>query len=746
MSRKLVSIIALAVVLVLLTPTIAVGGHVSWGMHGFNASHTFSTTEQLPSTYAIDWKYDTGGGVCSTVTPLVYPGRYYVSQASGAVTCVDDQDGSLIWRSSVSNSQIVSNPVILGPYVLVNSYDGILHYLHAKNGSQVFSIDLGHVTTSSPVITKLFVFTLTDNGILSKYTKAGWFLHSVKDLGVDAKPFTNPVTGQESIAIATIDNRIICHDISHGSQLTRKWDKSITINSGSNALCATEMGLLAVDTDGVLHHISWDDGKDIWSLPLGEESLSGIIMDSGTAYLSTIGGDVFAVSIDDGYAIWKHSLNEDVSHSQLTLSAGKLYVATKLPAKHIHCLALSEGTHIWDKWLDAPVSCGVSAGKLNLFIIPSYGEGFCLSLSNGKTVDGWSCDMGGLSRNSPIASGGKIYVTMSDGTVRAVSMYSGEQLWVKNFNAQINNSPSTKDNKIIVTPNNKPVYCLDAENKGSIIWSNNLHAYINSASTIFGNTVFVGTWDGYIYAYDLMNGKIKRKYQTFGCIKTSPTVTQDGIFVSTNDGLFYKFHRINGNREWAYPAGIVKRTSSSANSLGYVASGSTLTSLKNVGYFKIIWEVDFDSEIVANTAISEEGIFVLTADGMLTCRDLKDGTIKHWDKQLTLDGRNKSIIHCYDRLCVLTGSSVHIILADSGKTIWSHNFGIDFSSCIYAESRLILTTSTGSMFSMSDTSLKRGSGTSINPPTVRATLSPPSKDELTNETLIHFAPNRLPVW
>jgi len=714
-------------------------------MHGFNSSHTFSTSERLPSTYTIDWKFDSGGGVCSTVTPLVYPGRYYIGQASGAVTCIDEDDGSLIWRSSVSNSQIVSNPVVLGPYVLVNSYEGSLHYLRADNGSKVFSVDLGSVTTSSPVVTKLFVMALTDDGVLSKYTKAGCFLHSVKDLGVEAKPFTNPVIGQQSIAIATIDNRIICHDISHGSQLSRKWDRSLSINSGSRALCATQDGLMVVDTDGILHHISWDNGQDIWTLPIGEESLSGIVKDAGTVYLSTISGDILAVSIDDGYAIWRHALNEDVSHSQLAISAGKLYVATKLPAKHIHCLALSEGKHIWEKWLDAPASCGISAGK-NLFIIPTYGKGFCMSLSNGDSIERWSCDLGGLSRSTPIASNGRLYVTMSDGTIRALTMDSGKQLWSKNFNASINNSPSIKNSMIIVTPNNKPVYCLDAHNNGNVIWTNDLHTYINSASTIFGNTVFVGTWDGYIYSYDLINGRVKRKYQTFGCIKTSPTVTQDGIFVGASDGLFYKFHRINGNREWAYPAGTIKRASSSAIGLGYIASGSMLTSVRNVGYFKIVWEVDFDSEIIANTAVTDNSIFVLTNNGVLSSRDLKNGSLDNWSKQLILDGSNQSIIHCYDRLCVLTGSSVYILSADSGETIWSHDFGIDFSSCIYAEDRLILTTSTGSIFSMSDATLKRDSGTVMKLPAVRATLSLPNEDDLTNETTYNLLPDRLPVW
>jgi eukaryotic-like serine/threonine-protein kinase len=737
-------VVLLLVITFAVMPDIVFSKTFSWNMYGFSASHTFATDEQISTPLFTNWVYESGGGVVATSTPAADYGRFYVPQASGALSCFDETTGERIWRTKLSLAPLVSKPLSVGSLIYTTSYDGTLYSVYAKNGSIFKARDLGFTTTTSPVASNGFVYTVTDNGILSKWVKNGLYIINQNNTGIQTKAHTDPIIGNGKIIVATSDNRIICYNTTHGKKLQKLWTKKIKISSGSNALCSTKKGILTVSQDGILHHISWANGQDIWTLPLGEEVLSGILTDSGNAYLATISGNIHSISIEGGHSDWMHPLKEEVISSNLSISGGKLYIGTKTPARHLHCLTLSKGL-VWNKWFDMPFGCNISTGSDGILIIPSSGPGECLSLSSKKRK--WRCDLGGLSQSPAVVGNNQVYFTLTDGSVRSIAINNGEELWRKNFGSQINSSPAISGDKIIVAPSNKPVYCLDSDD-GSEIWpSDNLFEYISSSPTIYGNTVFIGAWDGLIYAYDLRTGNVKRKYKTFGYLTSSPTITRDGVFIGSHDRFFYKFHRINGNNQGIYPTGTVKKTTSATNGNGLVISEDTVTSLRtNRSFVSLNWKAKLDSMIVSELALSDSDFFVLTTNGNLSSRSLKDGSKINWSKKLNLDGSYKSIILCKDKLCVLTGKSIHILSSFDGSELWSHSFGINISSVVLSSGKLIVTTQTGSIYCLSS---KPNQNTSkpIKLPSVRATMSPLNKTELINEAIKqNTTPNQIMVW
>ncbi|MCK5744024.1 MAG: PQQ-like beta-propeller repeat protein, partial [Caldisericia bacterium] len=259
-------VVLLLVITFAVMPDIVFSKTFSWNMYGFNASHTFATDEQISTPLFTNWVYESGGGVVATSTPAADYGRFYVPQASGALSCFDETTGERIWRTKLSLAPLVSKPLSVGSLIYTTSYDGTLYSVYAKNGSIFKARDLGFTTTTSPVASNGFVYTVTDNGILTKWVKNGLYIINQSNTGIQTKAHTDPIIGNGKIIVATNDNRIICYDTTHGKKLQKLWTKKIKISSGSNALCSTKKGILTVSQDGILHHISWANGQDIWTL------------------------------------------------------------------------------------------------------------------------------------------------------------------------------------------------------------------------------------------------------------------------------------------------------------------------------------------------------------------------------------------------------------------------------------------------------------------------------------------------
>jgi outer membrane protein assembly factor BamB len=54
-----------------------------------------------------------------------------------------------------------------------------------------------------------------------------------------------------------------------------------------------------------------------------------------------------------------------------------------------------------------------------------------------------------------------------------------------------------------------------------------------------GVMAYFGSWDGHMYAIDLLSGEIVWKYKTDNIVYTTPLVTLDGIFFGSYDKYFY---------------------------------------------------------------------------------------------------------------------------------------------------------------------------------------------------------------
>lgn len=81
----------------------------------------------------VRWSMDTS----SLRSPATGIGNIYVSTADGNIEAYDEQDGALVWTQKKLAYRDLSNPVVLGRYLIVGDADGYLHLIEQTEGKIV---------------------------------------------------------------------------------------------------------------------------------------------------------------------------------------------------------------------------------------------------------------------------------------------------------------------------------------------------------------------------------------------------------------------------------------------------------------------------------------------------------------------------------------------------------------------------------------------------------------------------------
>jgi outer membrane protein assembly factor BamB len=88
-----------------------------------------------------------------------------------------------------------------------------------------------------------------------------------------------------------------------------------------------------------------------------------------------------------------------------------------------------------------------------------------------------------------------------------------------------------------------------------VAWRTYMGAGAKSSPTVSGNSVFVGTNDGFMHAYNTANGQSLWNYQTGSAVTSTPLVLNGNVYFGSEDGYFYCVNASTGNLTWKFSAG-----------------------------------------------------------------------------------------------------------------------------------------------------------------------------------------------
>lgn len=106
------------------------------------------------------WSQDTS----SLRSPAVGNGMVYVATSTGQLQAFDQTTGEKSWQQDALAYRQLSNPVVLGQYVVVGDLDGYLHLIDPASGNIVGRVrSKGEITSIRRINNRLYVATRTGN-------------------------------------------------------------------------------------------------------------------------------------------------------------------------------------------------------------------------------------------------------------------------------------------------------------------------------------------------------------------------------------------------------------------------------------------------------------------------------------------------------------------------------------------------------------------------------------------------------
>ncbi|HKJ34840.1 MAG TPA: PQQ-binding-like beta-propeller repeat protein [Balneolales bacterium] len=306
-------------------------------------------------------------------------------------------------------------------------------------------------------------------------------------------------------------------------------------------------------SDGVIHALHEKNGTPVWNFKTKGEIASRPEVSNGLLYILSGDGNFYAINVETGKMAWKFKTGGEhrfIRHS----SSGKTY------------------SDIWDYYLSSAV---VDNGTV--YFGSSDGNIYSLNARTGKLK--WKYKTGNVVHASPVLKGHKLYLGSFDGNMYALNALNGKLIWKfktigeryfpngaiqrgaafykggvyfgsRDFNLYVLNSENgrglwnyrEKGSWIIATPtiyngqiyfgtsDSHAFYSFNAET-GKMNWKLNLNMRVYGSTVGYGDNVFFGCFNGYLYGVNTKTGHIDWRFQTDGSHENYQNIyRKDGSF------------------------------------------------------------------------------------------------------------------------------------------------------------------------------------------------------------------------
>lgn len=238
-------------------------------------------------------------------------------------------------------------------------------------------------------------------------------------------------------------------------------------SGGSVSVTATSAAVYALSYDG-LFALNPRDGSVLWNkagVQAGSEAAPRL--DGETLYVAAAtSGAMFALRASDGTQLWKTDLTTSTISSP-ALGGGGIYV--NAGDGYVHAFDAGTGKPRWSTKIGSNLNGSSAAAYGNGRVVAGSDQDGLYALDAITGQIAWHLSTGKEISSSPAVANGVAYVGAYDGTVYALNMLDGSQVWK---------------------------------------WNNGLFANMNYSSLLVQNgSVYGGLDDGTLFALDATTGK-----------------------------------------------------------------------------------------------------------------------------------------------------------------------------------------------------------------------------------------------
>ena len=149
----------------------------------------------------------------------------------------------------------------------------------------------------------------------------------------------------------------------------------------------------------------------------------------------------------------------------------------------------------------------------------------------------------------------------------------------------------------------------------AIAWNFTTGYPVYSSPAIVNGTVFVGSWDGKVYALDALTGEEVWGFDTGTAISSSPAVHHGVVFFGAGDGMIYALDGRAGYEEWRYETGAsISSSPAVADGIVYIGSDDHFVYALNETTGVLVWQVETGAIVYSSPVVVDGVVYIGSED------------------------------------------------------------------------------------------------------------------------------------
>ena len=290
------------------------------------------------------------------------------------------------------------------------------------------------------------------------------------------------------------------------------------------------------------------NSKTLWqydTIDNGNINYSHSVVSDDMVYTTTSTGMVYALDSNNGREKWSMKLADTTVDP--VLSDDTIFIGTD---KNLYAISKENGKILWEQIIARIASKPVISGN-NIIVGCKTGEIYIFDIESGDQI--WEYALSDAAYVSELDGDNMFYVA-SGKTCYGFDYTKKEKIWSFDTDGLITSAPRKKGNSVYLGSWDGRVYALDAKT-GDKEWSFETGWGIDSTPDISDGTVFVGSLDNNFYALDADNGNPIWYFNCKSAIHSNPVAYGDYVFFGCDDGRVYALDQDNGALAWSYAPG-----------------------------------------------------------------------------------------------------------------------------------------------------------------------------------------------
>lgn len=277
--------------------------------------------------------------------------------------------------------------------------------------------------------------------------------------------------------------------------------------------------------------------------------------DGTNVFAGNLGSKLRALSPSDGSFVWSTGRSGDLSDSSPTVASGTVYVGSG--GGRLYAIDAGNGITGWAVNTNSAV---VSSPTVHSGVVYfGANDGGVRAVDSTGSIQ-WYTSLDAAVYSQPAVANGRVHVTTTDGNLVTLDASDGSELWRVETSADLGHTGVLESNGYVYLPADK-LYKLDASN-GNQAWTASFGGPAGSSPTLDNGTIYVGSSDGSVYAVNT-DGTSAWISSTGGAVASDPAIetTSGRVVVGSTDGSLYVFDASDGSEVGSTSLGAPTRSS-----------------------------------------------------------------------------------------------------------------------------------------------------------------------------------------